>query len=496
MSVSRRIVLSVGVLMLLALGALGSQLWIVMRMQKITNDLSSVSFEAASTLLQMQQQAAQIRRLSELALTLSRAENRQDIEDNLRIVTQNFEDLFTSLRSALQNRGAVGEIALLSASWIDYQTQMDRARSLTPERGLADLPLELVTAIQRLESRTDSSREAVLRDIRHQVQGNQTIGKQAESISIAAAALFLLFGGTITFLTLRAINAPLRELTRGTRTIASGEFSHRLPEDGPSEFAELARDFNSMTEKLEELDQMKRDFVAHVSHELKAPLAAIRQTLAVTIEQIPGPINDGQRRLLELSRNSAERLSAMVSNLLDVSRLEAGTMEYEMSSQDIVGIVRQVVEEFSLKAKDRRIEIAVESDAAGIPVVCDADRMIQVIGNLVDNALKFSPVNSTIRVQVSHNDSSTAPTARVSIADRGAGVPDDHKQNVFQKFHQVKGGGRRTAGQGVGLGLAICRTIMEAHRGRIWVEDNPEGGSVFIVEMQAAAPIGEAAKCG
>ena len=138
------------------------------------------------------------------------------------------------------------------------------------------------------------------------------------------------------YLTLRAINSPLRELTRGTRSIASGEFSHRIPVKGPSEFAELARDFNSMSEKLGELDQMKKDFVAHVSHELKAPLAAIRQTLAVTLEEVTGPINDAQRRLLQLSRNSAERLSAMVANLLDVSRLEAGTMEYEMGSQDIV----------------------------------------------------------------------------------------------------------------------------------------------------------------
>ncbi len=146
-----------------------------------------------------------------------------------------------------------------------------------------------------------------------------------------------------------------------------------------------------MSEKLGELDQMKKDFVAHVSHELKAPLAAIRQTLAVTLEQVPGPINDVQRRLLQLSNNSAERLSAMVANLLDVSRLEAGTMEYEMGPKDIVAIVRQVVDEFSLKAEERQIEIAVSSDAPGIAVICDADRMIQVIGNVVDNALKFSP---------------------------------------------------------------------------------------------------------
>jgi len=251
-----------------------------------------------------------------------------------------------------------------------------------------------------------------------------------------------------------------------------------------------------MSEKLGELDQMKKDFVAHVSHELKAPLAAIRQTLAVTLEEVTGPINDAQRRLLQLSRNSAERLSAMVANLLDVSRLEAGTMEYEMSRQDIVSIVKQVAEELSLKAVERQIHITVESETPAIPVICDGDRMIQVIGNIVDNALKFSPQNSTIRIEVSHNHSASEPTVTVSVSDRGNGVPDDHKQKVFLKFHQILGRGKRTAGQGVGLGLAICKTIVDAHRGRIWVEDNPEGGSIFRVEMQAAQIQEEAAKCG
>jgi len=495
MSVSRRIVLSVGALMLLALGVLGSQYWFVIQMERITTDLSKVSFKAASQLLELEDEASVIGDSSEKSLTLSKVEDRQAYDQDLRERIRDFDAQFRKVQSALQPTEAPEAIALLSAAWIDYQARLDEARQLAWEGALADLPLDLDRAIINLQSRTGSSRLAVQNSIDQEVARNQVLGQQAKSISIAAAVLFLILGGAVTFLTLRAINAPLHELTRGTRTIASGEFSHRLPEDGPSEFAELARDFNSMTEKLEALDQMKKDFVAHVSHELKAPLAAIRQTLAVTIEQIPGPINDGQRRLLELSRNSAERLSAMVSNLLDVSRLEAGTMEYEMSPQDMVGIVRQVVEESSLKAQDRHIEIRVECDAAGIPVICDADRMIQVIGNLVDNALKFSPLNSTIRIKVSHNGSASAPAARVSIADRGTGVPDDHKQNVFQKFHQVKGGGRRTAGQGVGLGLAICKTIVEAHRGRIWVEDNPEGGSVFIVEMQAA-PVKEAAECG
>lgn len=494
MSVSRRVVLSVGILMLLALGVLGYQLWIVMSMQQINDELSKVTFVAASRLLQMEQDAEELDLFSRRYVSRDEP-RRKGLDVGMQDRLDRFENAFREVNEGLQSWQAPVEIAALSTAWIQYKAQWEGTRLMLPPNGLDDLPPSMTQTTLWLKNQTHSARIAMQNSMAKEVNRNQSIGVQAVSISLTAATVFLMVSALLAFFTVRAINSPLRELTRGTRSIASGEFSHRLPIKGPSEFADLARDFNSMTEKLGELDRMKKDFVAHVSHELKAPLAAIRQTLAVTLEQIPGPINDGQRRLLQLSRNSAERLSAMVANLLDVSRLEAGTMEYEMGAKDIVAIVRQVIDEFSLKAEERQIEIVLNSDAESIPVICDSDRMIQVIGNVVDNALKFSPPNSTIQIEVRHNQSSAASTATVSISDRGTGVPDDHKESVFEKFHQIMGRGKRTAGQGVGLGLAICRTIMDAHRGRIWVEDNPGGGSVFRVEMHAAQ-VKEAAKCG
>jgi two-component system sensor histidine kinase GlrK len=496
MSVPSRVVLSVGLLVLLALGVLGYQLRTVYRLQSITNELSDISFVAASSLLKMQLDAADLN--DYYSRYLVREENsRKDFDEPLNDRIYKIDQSFEQLELLRQPWQAPDEIAVLSSAWIQYKAQIEGVRQIVPTNGfdIDEFPPSLGEAQESYRSQIEVAREAMVASMSAAVARNRTMAGQAVSVSVAAAAVFLVLSVAITFFTLRAINAPLRELTRGTRSIASGEFSHRIPVTGPSEFVELARDFNSMSEKLGELDQMKKDFVAHVSHELKAPLAAIRQTLAVTLEEVTGPINDAQRRLLQLSRNSAERLSAMVANLLDVSRLEAGTMEYEMATQDIVAIVRQVMEEFSLKAVERQIHITLQTDTPSIPVVCDSDRMIQVIGNIVDNALKFSPQNSTIRIEVSHNHASSVPTATVSVWDRGNGVPDDHKQRVFQKFHQILGRGKRTAGQGVGLGLAICKTIMDAHRGRIWVEDNPEGGSVFCVEMRATQ-MKEAAKCG
>ena len=136
---------------------------------------------------------------------------------------------------------------------------------------------------------------------------------------------------------------------------------------------------------------MKKDFVSHVSHELKAPLASIRQILHILLQEVPGAVNDQQRDLLRLSYKSAERLSAMVGNLLDVSRMEAGTMEYEIAIHDLNPIIKAVAEEFEVQADNKHIRMRLECVQDSTYVDCDRDRISQVVGNLYENALKFSP---------------------------------------------------------------------------------------------------------
>jgi two-component system sensor histidine kinase GlrK len=212
----------------------------------------------------------------------------------------------------------------------------------------------------------------------------------------------------------------------------------------------------------------------------------------VMMQEIPGPLTEQQRNLLRLSYNSAERLSAMVGNLLDVSRMEAGTMEYEIRTQDVVEVIKSVAEEFEIQAADKGIRIRVECEQEQVFAGFDRDRIAQVIGNLLENALKFSPRNSEIVIRVpAAGASGLIP---VSVTDSGPGVPDAHKDKIFLKFHQVKQG-KKMAGQGVGLGLAICKTIINAHGGEIRVDDNPNGGSVFSFTLHAAA-LEEAIKCG
>src|SRR5262245_22684028 len=209
------------------------------------------------------------------------------------------------------------------------------------------------------------------------------------------------------------------------------------------------------------------------------------------LQEIPGSRNEQQKNLIQLSYNSAERLAAMVGNLLDVSRMEAGSMEYRMADHDIVAVINEVAAEFDVQARAKDVLFRLECSQPSVLVECDRERIVQVVGNLYENALKFSPSQSEVVTRVIPGD---ADVITISVSDSGPGVPDAHKEKIFQKFHQVKHG-KRVAGQGVGLGLAICKTIVEAHRGKIWVEDNPQGGSVFSFLLQPATQQ-EVVTCG
>jgi two-component system sensor histidine kinase GlrK len=226
----------------------------------------------------------------------------------------------------------------------------------------------------------------------------------------------------------------------------------------------------------------------------------MRETIQLMLEQIPGPLTEKQKRLLELNLQSGQRLTSMIGNLLDLSRMEAGVMEYELKSQDLIPLVRTAIAELDVQAQERQIQITATLPEEPLLVECDGDRIVQVLVNLVGNAVKFSPLAGTVRIQAEAVQSVPAKIpehwrrvvagttnsgyfALVTIADFGPGIPDSDKEKVFERFHQVRQG-KKMPGQGAGLGLAISRTIVQSHRGAIWVEDGPEGGSHFSLLLR------------
>jgi signal transduction histidine kinase len=477
MRVSSKIIAGFLALMLLAIIVVANQLMAIRQMQAVNHDLSEIDFsKSAITVLDMQKLADLLGDDSKKYFaTLDSLYERH----TTRLRDEFIEDL-GKLRQSASSEREQAQLAKVQEAfdnlWLEFNTLKQQNKSFD------ELPPDLAVAVMHFQAETEVMLEAVQLAIKERVAAAAEVGAKAERLSWIVGVFALFLGVVVAGLIVRSINEPLRRLTQGTRAIAKGQFWHRLPARGSDEFAELARDFNVMTERLGELDRMKKDFVSHVSHDLKAPLASIRQIMHLLLQQIPGTLNEQQQSLIQLSNNSAERLAAMVGNLLDVSRMEAGAMEYQMGAHDIIPVIKGVMDEFDVQAREKEIRFRLECDQPSVFVECDRERIVQVIGNLYENALKFSPNGNEIVTRVGQGN---GREIQISVWDSGPGIPDDHKEKVFQKFHQVKSG-KKVAGQGVGLGLVICKTIVEAHRGEIWVEDNPQGGSVFSFLLQAA----------
>jgi two-component system sensor histidine kinase GlrK len=256
-----------------------------------------------------------------------------------------------------------------------------------------------------------------------------------------------------------------------------------------------------MTERFVELDQMKKNFISHVSHELKAPLASMQETTHLLLERIPGPLTEKQQRLLDLNLQSGKRLAQMIGNILDLSRLEAGIVEYDMQPSDVADLMHNVVMELSNEARERSLRILTDIQREPLIVKCDPNRMVQLFTNLLENAIRFSNRGGFIGVHVRtlRQLPKMPHTARarmgnrvqngfalIGVSDSGPGIEDHHKESVFHTFHQVKQG-KKSPGESLGLGLAISRAVVEAHKGTIWVEDNPSGGAIFFVLLPRAA---------
>jgi two-component system sensor histidine kinase GlrK len=265
-------------------------------------------------------------------------------------------------------------------------------------------------------------------------------------------------------------------------------------------FIRLKREHRRVIDRLIEVDQMKKHFISHVSHELKAPLASMQETTHLLLERIPGPLTEKQQRLLNLNLQSGKRLAQMIGNILDLSRLEAGTVEYDMQVSDIAELMHNVVLELSEEARRKSLRILTNIQREPLMVECDSNRMVQLFTNLLENAIRFSEKGGLIGVQVKSvrqlpgmpasararfgNGKQPTGFALIGISDSGPGIEEAHKEAVFHSFHQLKPG-KKSHGESLGLGLAISRAVVEAHRGTIWVEDNPTGGAVFFVLLPA-----------
>jgi len=237
--------------------------------------------------------------------------------------------------------------------------------------------------------------------------------------------------------------------------------------------AQYTHDLELRNQEVEVANGHKSEFLASMSHELRTPLHTVIGFSELLEEERKGPLNADQKRFIGHIRNDAQHLLALINEVLDLSKIEAGKLQLRRESLDITAIVEDALS--SIRPRGLERSIAIETNISG-PVVVEADRirMKQILYNLLSNAVKFTPRNGHVVIDVDTVDG----FARVSVQDTGIGIPSEEQESVFEKFHQVgtAAGGTR---EGTGLGLPITRKLVEAHGGRLWLESEPGRGSRF-----------------
>ena len=305
------------------------------------------------------------------------------------------------------------------------------------------------------------------------------VGSKALTFAMLLTAVSLALGIVLSVIITRSITLPLSKMRDKTAEIARGVFEANLNLPSPPEINALAQAFNTMCTKLQEVDRMKSDFFSLMSHELRTPLTSIKEGTNLFLEGKGGEVTEKQKRLLTIIAEESNRLIDLVNSLLDLSKLEAGIATFHFINADLAPMIARVIREIEPLAEAKGIRI--KKDIQGSPrVAVDAERILQVLRNIIGNALKFTPQGGAVEISLRAMNGG----AGVSVTDTGPGIPEEQTAIIFDKFRQAIHAGSRKI-QGTGLGLAIVKHIVQAHGGRVWVESTVGRGSTFHFTLPA-----------
>ncbi|HZY45461.1 MAG TPA: ATP-binding protein, partial [Anaerolineae bacterium] len=287
---------------------------------------------------------------------------------------------------------------------------------------------------------------------------------------VLATAIALILSGTMSWWLSRAITRPVRQLTAAADAVAVGRFDQWVSVQSHDELGRLGRTFNDMTTRLQSARKMQIDFVADVSHELRTPLTSIKGTIE-TLRS--GAVDDlGVRdQFLETVEAETDRLIRLVSDLLVLSRADSAALNLRRESIDLGQLIRAVTNRLADQAAMHQIKLQVSIDPDMPLVSADADRIEQVLLNLLDNALKYSPLDRTVTI---HLAAETNRSVMVQVRDEGRGISAADLDRIGQRFYRAD---KSRARGGHGLGLAIAQSLIQAHGGRLWLESKEGAGT-------------------
>jgi signal transduction histidine kinase len=302
---------------------------------------------------------------------------------------------------------------------------------------------------------------------------------EAEGASLAGLVVAIGLATMIGIWLMRSISGPVSALEKGMRAVADGELDHRLDLSPKrrDEFGRLATSFRAMSKQLAELDKLKAEFVSVASHELKTPINVILGYLQLMQEGIYGPLSSKQTEVLATIESQGRTLARLAAQLLDVTRFEAGGGRIEPRTLRLATLLDELKRAFHVLAVQRGIEFRVTL-GEGLPdeVQWDADRINEVMGNLLANAFKFTGSEGTVELSATPSDDHV----QIVVRDTGAGIPPAQLPHIFEKFYQADNQ-RAASATGSGLGLAIAKEIVEAHRGQIRCDSVLGEGTTFTL---------------
>jgi signal transduction histidine kinase len=297
------------------------------------------------------------------------------------------------------------------------------------------------------------------------------MGADAKIVTVAACAAAAAVVASLVLA--RSITRSIRRVGASAQQLAAGDLSARAPTGGAAEIAQLATSFNSMAESLERLFDARRELVVWASHDLRTPIASMQAMLEAIEDGLASP-----DEYLPTLREQVRTLSTLVDDLFELARIDSGALTLELQETSVSGLVESTLRLFEPEAAARKIDLVADLDDEASALVAP-DKIERVLFNLVTNALRHTPSDGSVAVHVEQRDRDVL----VRVADTGEGLAPDAPEQMFERFWRAD---RARGSSGTGLGLAIARGIVEAHGGKIWAENRPQGGAQVSFTLPVA----------
>ena len=383
------------------------------------------------------------------------------------------------LVSTESERAALGRV---SEAFAAYRRHFEAERALVvrgriePAQRIADGPAR--TAADAAETGLVdliAASEGAL--ARAHVEAGALEARTRRAIVVALVLAVLAALGASAALALGMTRA-LRRLSSATTELADGAFTQPLPADRRDEIGELARSFNRMAARLEEVERQKQEFFSHISHDLRSPLTALLASAQLLLARVRGPLEPRQESLVQIIQESAGRMLGMINQIMDYSRLRApAAAPIDRRVVDVAKLVSRAVDELGAQAEQQGLALTPSTDGAAFDVEGDDEALGRIITNLVGNAIKFTPGGGSIAVRLAE----VGDRVELSVKDTGLGIPAAALPTIFDPYRRAHRGA-----QGTGLGLAVVKGLVEAHGGTIGVESVEGHGSCFTVSLPKA----------